>query len=328
LASEPGAPLVSAIVVAFGKEDVLADCLRLIDRALEAIDGPTELIVVVNGLSDEGRRMAGDGRILVDPGRNLGFAGGVAAGLERARGKWVALVNDDCFVEADAISELLAAGEESEDIGSVAAQIRFAGRDDSLNSAGIDVDELGIARERLLGAPAAAGGRDVTEVFGASAGAALYRRAMLDEVGGLDESFFIYLEDADLAWRARMQGWRAVYAPRAVVDHEHSATFGHRSPRKYFLVGRNRVRMLAKNATGWQLLRRGPQILLYDIGYVAFVAATDRTLAPLHGRLRGLAEWHSYRDCGREQRRRIALARPGGFRGALARNRVYASGRR
>src|SRR5204862_527470 len=83
---------------------------------------------------------------------------------------------------------------------------------------------------------------------GASAALALHRRAMLDAIGGLDASFFAYLEDADLAWRARMAGWRCVLAPRAIALHRHSPTLGHGSNAKHLLVGRNRVRMLAKNA--------------------------------------------------------------------------------
>ena len=117
----------------------------------------------------------------------------------------------------------------------------------------------------------------------------LYRREMLDSLGGLDRSFFAYLEDADLAWRARMAGWRCVLAPRAVALHRHSATLGHGSRAKHVLVGRNRVRMLAKNATARQLRRRLVGIVVYDLLYVAHEAVRGRTLAPLAGRLRGLA---------------------------------------
>jgi GT2 family glycosyltransferase len=319
-------PRVSAIVLAFGKEALLDACLRSLDLALAEIAGPTELIVVVNRLSAEGRRQlerSTRDHVVVDPGRNLGFAGGVVAGLERARGDWIALVNDDCLVEPDALAELLAAGEQSDEIGSIAAQIRFAERADTINSAGLEVDELGVAYERLLGRPVSTSESEVVDVFGASGGAGLFRRAMLDSVAGFDESFFAYLEDADLAWRARMHGWRSVYAPRAVVEHHHSATLGHRSSEKYFLVGRNRVRMLAKNATRSQLLRRGPSIVAYDLAYVAFVAARARTLAPLRGRLSGLSEWRSYRAAGQPHRRPIRLAPSPGIRAALRRDRAY-----
>ena len=74
------------------------------------------------------------------------------------------------------------------------------------------------------------------EVFGTSAGAALYRKRMLEEVP-FDGSFFAYYEDVVVAWRARMRGWRCMYAPAAVVAHHHSATARHASPLKYYWSG-------------------------------------------------------------------------------------------
>src|SRR5207237_355175 len=176
------------------------------------------LIVVLNDVSAAARERLerrSPPVLTVAGGPDIGFAGGVAAGLAVARGEWIALVNDDCALHPDALRELLAAGERDPGVGSVAAQIRFAARPDTINSAGIEIDELGVAWERRLGEPASACETDPVEVFGASAALALHRRAMLDALGGLDASFFAYLEDADLAWRARMAGWRCVLAPRA-----------------------------------------------------------------------------------------------------------------
>jgi GT2 family glycosyltransferase len=296
---------LSAIVVAFGKEEVLRACLASVEAARERVDGKTELIVVDNN------------RV------NRGFAGGVAAGLTSARGEWIALVNDDCTVEPEALVELLAAADVRPDVGAVAAQVRFAGDQGTINSAGIEIDELGVARERRLGEPVAAIDREIVEVFGASATLALYRRTMLDGVGGLDVSFFAYLEDADLAWRARMAGWTCLLAPRAIGVHRHSATLGHGSKAKHRYVGRNRIRMLAKNASGRQLRRKLPAILAYDVLYVAHTAVAHRTLAPLVGRLRGIADWRAYRRGGRSQRREIELSPPPGVRAARRQGRVY-----
>jgi GT2 family glycosyltransferase len=319
-------PTVSAIVVAFGKERLLGECLRSLETASARIAGGVEIIVVLNQLAASARAALKSEWVVVESGGNVGFAAGVTTGLARARGKWIALVNDDCVLAPGALEELLAAGESSDDIGSVAAQIRFANQADTINSAGVEVDVLGVAYERLLGQPASAGSDTVQEVFGASAAAALYRRTMLDDVGGFDASFFAYLEDADLAWRARMRGWRCVYAPGAIVLHEHSSTLGHRSPAKYFLVGRNRVRMLAKNATRSQLIRHGLAAMAYDVAYVGFVAARDRTLAPLRGRLRGLHEWRRYRATGTPVRRHVPLVPSAGFRRALGRDHTYDAG--
>jgi GT2 family glycosyltransferase len=307
---------LSAIVVAFGEVDA---CLSHLQDALARVDGRTELIVVENRAPVP----AAPGVTSVAGSAELGFAGGVEAGLAIARGEWVTLVNDDCLVEPDALRELLAAGADDPRIGSVAAQIRFASRPGTINSAGIEVDELGVARERLVGEPAFSCESGPVEVFGASAALGLYRRAMLDEVGGLDRSFFAYLEDADLAWRARMAGWRCVLAPRAVAFHHHSPTLGHGSSAKHLLVGRNRVRLLAKNATASQLRRNLARIVLYDLLYVAHAAAVDRTLAAAAGRLEGLRQWHGYRAAGRPYRRELRLPPSPGLGPARRRNAAY-----
>src|SRR3954454_20430785 len=107
---------------------------------------------------------------------------------------------------------------------------------------------------------------------------------MLELIGGFDRGFFLYLDDADVGWRARMAGWRALYVPEAVVWHDHSATTKHGSGFKYFHVGRSRVRLLARNADRRLLIRHGLGMIAYDASYVAFVALRDRTLAPLRGR--------------------------------------------
>jgi hypothetical protein len=119
-----------------------------------------------------------------------------------------------------------------------------------------------------------------------------------------------------------MAGWRCVYAPGAVVHHHHGATGRHGSDVRYFHVGLGRVRTLAKNADGRLLRRYGLGMVLYDTAYVAYAAVTDRTLAPLRGRLRGLREWSTYRRAG-AGRRSVALDPVQGLRAALARRRVW-----
>lgn len=86
------------------------------------------------------------------------------------------------------------------------------------------------------------------EVFSFCGASALLRRRMLDDVGLLDESFFVYYEDTDLAWRARLRGWKIVYVPTSLVRHVHCGTSGEWSPFFIFHVERNRLSMLLKNA--------------------------------------------------------------------------------
>jgi GT2 family glycosyltransferase len=127
------------------------------------------------------------------------------------------------------------------------------------------------------------------EVFGPCAGAALYRRAMLDQVGLFDEEFFAYLEDVDLAWRARLAGWRCLYAPEASVLHVHSATGVEGSPFKSYHLGRNKLWAIAKNYPAPHLYLLLPLIGVYDLAAVLYGVARRRDVAALRGRIAGLA---------------------------------------
>ncbi len=316
------------IVVSYRKGELLEHCLASVQEALRHVVGSAELVLVLNASSSEDERdYAGrfpNAVVIAEP-TNIGFSAAVSLGIRRSEGEWVALVNDDATVEPEALARMLAAGASAADIGSVASQMRFFDRPQTINSAGIVVDRLGIASDRLLGQPLGASEAETVEVFGASAGAALYRRAMLDEIGSFDESFFAYLEDVDVAWRARMNGWRCLYVPEAVVFHHHSATLGHRSSRKYYLAGRNRVRLLAKNADSGLLGRYGLRMLAHDFAYVGYVALRRGKLAPLRGRIAGLREWKRYRRSGAQTRRPVPLAPVSGLRVALRRQKAWTS---
>jgi GT2 family glycosyltransferase len=319
--------LVSAVVVNLNQRGALLECVSSLETALAQVDGPTDVTVVDNGSTDgstEALQARHPDARVIENAANLGFPKAAAIGIRATQGDWVLMLNNDATIEPNGVAELLRAVEGRPDVGSVAAQLRFADGSERINSAGFGVDRLGVAYEREVGELPNPTERQPHEVFGASGGAAIFRRAMLEDVGGVDESFFVYLEDVDLAWRARARGWKALYAPLAVAHHHHSLTTGHGSPFKYYHVGLNRVRILAKNATTRHLLLYGLPILLYDAAYVLYAFATDRTLAPLTGRLRGLREWRRYRHRPPETAS-VTLEPIRGLRAALRRRRVWMS---
>ena len=322
------APEISVIVVNHRATPLLERCLDHLAVALSELDG--ELLVIDNAATGEAAAAVAARhpgvRVLEEPA-NTGFAPAVARGLRETSAPWVALVNNDADVEPGCLRALLAAGESDPLIGSVAAQVRFTERPGVLNSAGLELDRLGVSWERLAGAPAALGDGAARDVFGATGCVALYRRAMLDAIGGFDPAFFAYLEDVDVAWRARAAGWRCVYEPAALAHHRGSATSREGSAFKYRLVGRNRMRLLAKNATRAQLLRYGVLMAAFDLAYVVFAGVTDRTLAPLQGRFAGLREWRAARAAGAPTRGPAPLAAPSaGWRGALGQWKGYRRG--
>jgi GT2 family glycosyltransferase len=313
---------VSAVVVNFKQQCLLRSCLDSLRNALRPLGDDHEVVVVDNGSADGSVEMV-RGEFpevrLIELTENTGFAGGVSAGIRSAIGDWILCVNNDATVAADAVMELLRVAESGGgDIGSVAAQMVFADRPDVINSAGIEIDRLGVASDRLLGQPMSASEGEPVEVFGTSAGAALYRRAMLEEVP-FDETFFAYYEDVDVAWRARMRGWRCMYAPRAVIHHHHSATARHGSSFKYYWSGRNRIRVLARNATRSQLRRYGLAMLAFDLAYIGFVLVRDRSAVPVRGRIDGLRAWRGDRRAGAAYRCAVELPPFLGFRAALRR---------
>lgn len=321
-----GAPAVSVVVVNHRRRELLAACLQSLQVALHELEEGSEAIVVDNGSYDGSVELVRErypGVELIALPENVGFGAAVSRAVVCSSGEWVLLVNNDATIAPDAVVQLLRAGRTADDVGSVAAQMRFAAPPRAINSAGIDVDRLGVAYDRLVGAPPESAEHEPVEVFGASGGAALYRRDMLRHIGGFDESFFVFLEDVDVAWRARMEGWRCLYVPAAVVHHHHSATAGHASDFKHFHVGLNRMRLLAKNADGRHLARYGIAIAAYELAYVAYACVADRTLAPLRGRLLGLRQWASYRRRAASARRPVDLAPVRGLRAALDRRAAW-----
>jgi GT2 family glycosyltransferase len=231
---------------------------------------------------------ANDSRVrLVRSGRNAGFAVANNLALTYAHGDYLVALNCDTVPEPGWLGALVDAADANPRVGSVATQMTFLHDPQIVQSAGIRIDRAGIAwdagsgdRRQPSGAP--------FPTFGASAGAALYRTAMLRQLGGFDERFFMYLEDVDLAWRARLAGWEAVVAPSAVVRHAHSASADEGSPFKNWHLGRNKVWTIAKCYPGAGLWAHLPAVLGYDLMAVPYTVATRRDLSGVRGRLAAL----------------------------------------
>ncbi|MDA8430803.1 MAG: glycosyltransferase family 2 protein [Geobacteraceae bacterium] len=278
-------PLASVIILTWNGRRFLDDCLG-------SLAGQTcrdfETILVDNGSSDGSaayvREMYPWVRLVGLP-ENVGFAEGNNRGLELARGAYIVTLNNDTKADSRFLEELLQPALHNPDIGMVAAKmLNFfdPGRIDSVGAKAA-VNGMGYnigAGERDRGQFDAPAG-----VFGPCAGAALYRRTMLDEVGFFDPDFFAYYEDLDLAWRGRLAGWRSVSAPRAVVLHVHSATSGKMSPFTLYQVQRNKWFTLVKNWPLALLLYRLPLILLFDLAAFLLAFLRGRTGAAMRARL-------------------------------------------
>ncbi|MCL4466978.1 MAG: glycosyltransferase family 2 protein [Chloroflexi bacterium] len=283
------APKVVVIVLNWNGVHFLRDCLGALARQTYV---DKEVVLVDNGSSDGSLALVQAefaGVRLLRNQRNLGFAAANNQAIAATQSEFVALLNNDTQVEPDWLAQLVGALESDPRLGSCASQMLFAQRPGIINSAGIALDRAGIAWDRWGGRSAQDAPAEPGEVFGPCAGAALYRRALFADVGGFDEDFFAYLEDVDLAWRARLRGWGCRYVPQAKVLHCHSGTSKEGSPFKSFLLGRNKLWTIVKNYPVPEVWRYLPAIGAYDLGSVQYSALLRGDLSPARGRLAALA---------------------------------------
>jgi GT2 family glycosyltransferase len=237
----------SAVVVNHNGLGYVEDAVQsLLDQDAPGI----EVLVVDNGSSDGSadalERRFGSALRLIRAGRNLGFGAGNNLAIRESRGRHVLLLNSDAVAAPSFAREMVAAAETDPRIGMVAARVLDFARRDVIDTAGhlLYPDGLNRGRGRL---DLDRGQYDTcrTALFPSGA-AALYRRAMLDEIGLFDESFFLYGDDAELGLRGRLAGWTCAFAPRAVAYHHYSRTVGAHSSLKAFYVERNRALVLLK----------------------------------------------------------------------------------
>jgi GT2 family glycosyltransferase len=283
-------PLASVIVPTWNGAHLLPGCL---DSLLAQSYRPLE-IIVADGASTDSTVDLLAGRYphvrLVRLRRNRGFAGNVNAGIRASRGQTVLLLNNDAQAEREWVAACVETLSQQPAVGSVASKIVYADGA-TLNSAGDLLGRDGAPRQRGVGQPDGPAWDTVEPVFGASGGAAAYRRAMLADVGLLDEVLFMYLEDVDLAFRAHLAGWGCIYQPAARVCHQGGASAS--GPLASFYNGRNLIRVWAKDLPSGLLGCTLPSILGYQVRRARAAAAAWRgaaARATLRGQLVGLLE--------------------------------------
>lgn len=244
--------------------ELLRDCL---DSLEQQSFGDFETIVVDNSGCGNVRQLRLPAKVrVIENAENVGFGAAVNQGLRLSEGKYLATLNDDAVAGTSWLEQMVQLMESRPEAGMCASQIRLADSQ-RLDSAGMLLCADGSSKQRGHGEPPERFSVP-EEVFFPSACAALYRRAMLEEIGGFDETFFLYSEDTDLGLRARWAGWRCFYAPEAVVEHRYSATAGRASPLKAYFVERNRLYVLLKNFP-LLALARAPWVALLRYGWHA-----------------------------------------------------------
>lgn len=248
------APRVTVVIPTLAADASIRECL---DALLHQSFSRFVAVVVDNsGHGAAAQYLPGDARIAhIVNGRNEGFGEAVNIGFRAHPSEYLAVLNDDAVAAPDWLAALVDAMDRDADAGMAAACILQSGTR-QLDSAGLRIALDGSSKQN---------GRNAFQTSHAVPGpalipsgcAALYRKAMLDEIGMFESSFFLYCEDTDLALRGHWAGWTAVYAPDAVVDHRYSVSAGRASPLKAYLVERNRLRVVAR-CLPWTWALRAP----------------------------------------------------------------------
>jgi GT2 family glycosyltransferase len=260
---------LSIVIVNWNSREDLRACLASLAAQTHR---DLEVIVVDNGSTDGSVSMAAaefpSSRVLAQSD-NLGFAEGSNRGIAVSTGEWVAMLNNDCVAEPGWAQALVdAAARAPASCGMLQSLMLFLDRPGTINSTGSELTALGSGRDRHRDRPwPNDDSKRPAAIFCPTAGAAAYRRTMLEQIqlstGYFDRAHFMYFEDLDLGWRARLAGWDAFYVPDSVVRHRwHGSTDRHGASWLAVLSGINRVRTQLKNASPSLIARTGPVTLV------------------------------------------------------------------
>ena len=240
----------------WNRRELLRACLR-------SLAGQTgvdfETIVVDNGSTDGSAELAETefGACVIRNAENRGYCAANNQGMAAARGEFIALLNNDAEAAPGWLAALVRACSKRDDIGMAASKILMWEDPRRIDKAGHLIFPDGQNRGRGTGALDRGQFDREEEVLWPDGCAAVYRKKMLDQIGGFDEDFFAYGDDAELGLRARIAGWRCLYTPEAVVRHHRGATLGKDSAWRLELIERNRV-LLAVKLFPWSLLWLNP----------------------------------------------------------------------
>lgn len=279
---------VAVVIVNWNGLMFLPACLLSLSRQTHP---PHEIVVVDNGSTDGSiaylEQQHPDVWLIRNP-HNVGFAAACNQGIQATQAEFIALLNNDTVVHPQWLEAMLAAVNDPA-AGMCACRMLSMHDAGMIDSAGIAVDRLGYAwgigggtQDQPDNYPAS------SQLLGPSGGAGLYRRKMLEDIGLLDEDFFAYLEDVDIAWRAQWAGWQCAFAVDAIVFHVHSATTAQIPHLKSRLLARNRIWMIVKNYPARYLLTYLPILLVGELGALVYLARHRRFSSSLRGRLEAM----------------------------------------
>ncbi|OGW16620.1 MAG: hypothetical protein A3G93_16465 [Nitrospinae bacterium RIFCSPLOWO2_12_FULL_45_22] len=251
-----------------------------------------EIILVTNGLGESqvhSIRKKYDKLKIIKNEVNKGCATGRNQGIEQSRGNYIVTLDDDVIPDDSWLEELVTPALNDESVGMVASKILYSSRPDTIDSAGIEISKDGNAYHRK-GLARNGGYEQSEEIFGPCGAAALYKRELFEDIGLFDEDYFIYYEDVDLAFRARLAGWQCLYVPQAIAFHHHSWSLGQESSQKIFFIERNKILTILKNWPIRAMLLYAPLIIGYDLMADGYYILLKKDFSRLRAKLSALRQ--------------------------------------
>ena len=269
------------VVANWNRRDLLKSCLQSLTQ--QNLNQPFEVVVVDNGSNDDSLEMVRQDYgqttkfelTLIANRENRGFCAANNQGFAASDTEFVALLNNDAEAEPDWLAKLATAFDGRPEVGMAASKILVYEDPRRIDKAGHLIYPDGQNRGRGSGESDQGQYNRVEEILWPDGCAAMYRRVMLDEIGGFDEDFFAYADDAELGLRAQIAGWKCMYIPDAVVRHHRGVTLGLRSSRRLELIERNRV-LLAVKLFPWSLLWCNPWFYAMRLGAGLWAAITGQ----------------------------------------------------
>jgi hypothetical protein len=275
-------PRVSIIIANYNGKGLVIDCLKtLVEQSFKDFE-----ILIIDNASTDGSLNEIEKFVkavplnyslkLIPLDKNAGFAGSSLAGLKHANGEHIVLLNNDTEPDGRWLGELVEAMDSDPTVGICASKMIIHGTD-IIDSAGdmfsTALKGFGVGEKQKSFLY-----NERRYVFGACGGAALYRREMIEEIGFLDEDFFLIHEDIDLNFRAQLNGWKSLYVPTAIVYHRVRSSIGQMSDMAVYYTLRNSEFVRMKNVPLAIFIRCLPEYIILTIVEFAYFAIKHKKL--------------------------------------------------
>lgn len=253
--------LASIILLSYNSKDDLKEC---IPSLIKQTYTNYEIILVDNASSDNSPEFIRNNYpdiMLIETGSNMGYPAGNNIGFDHASGEYIVVLNPDTVTDSNWLAELIKPLEENPDIALTTSKILIYDEPDKINTCANTVHYTGLDFCRGFNEPLSSFSRP--EEVGAISGCSFaIRREIFKELGGFDPEFFLYLDDVDLSWRARLAGYKIQFIPTSIVYHKFHLSI---EPWKEFYLERNRYLMLLKNCSLRMLILMSPAFIVSEI---------------------------------------------------------------